>query len=152
MKLSQNFALHEFTKSQTASRRGIDNTPPPEHIENLRMLCERVLQPLRETIKVPIIVTSGYRSPELNEAIGGSATSHHCKGMAADIEALHLDNRRLAMLIESLHLPYTQLILECYESGKPNSGWVHVSYDPDDVRSDVLTYANGKYTAGIMEA
>ena len=87
MKLSANFSLNELTKSDTATRHDIDNTPTMQVIENLQDLVDNVLQPLREKFG-PIVVTSGYRSPAVNTKIGGSTTSDHCHGYAADFEVL----------------------------------------------------------------
>ena len=121
MKLSNNFSLKEMTKSQTATRKDIDNEPGEEEIENLKQLCERVLQPVREHF-----------------AIGGSKTSDHCKGMAADIEINGVANADLAEWIKD-NCEFRQLILEFYTPGIPDSGWVHVSYDLDDNRRKILT-------------
>lgn len=151
MMLSKNFSLSELTKSETAIRREIDNTPKLQTIENLEELVKNVLQPLRDQLG-PVIITSGYRSPKLNTAIGGSPTSDHCLGMAADIEVLGKDNRETALYIRD-NFKFTQLILEFYTDGVPDSGWVHVSYDKDDLKCEVLTAkkVNGKtvYTKGI---
>ena len=87
MKLSKNLSLAEVTKSATAIRRGISNEPTIEHMENLKQVAENIFQPLRDKFKVPIAITSGYRSADLNKAIGGSITSQHCKGQALDIDA-----------------------------------------------------------------
>ena len=84
MKLSKNFSLKEFTKSMTATRLGIDNTPEDEHLKNAKLLFERIVQPVRERFGITRI-SSGYRGPELNKAIGGSTKSQHCKGQAVDI-------------------------------------------------------------------
>jgi len=138
MKLSDNFSLKEMTKSQTATRKDIDNEPGEEEIENLKQLCERVLQPVREHFCKAVRVNSGYRSPELNSAIGGSKTSDHCKGMAADIEINGVANADLAEWIKD-NCEFRQLILEFYTPGIPDSGWVHVSYDLDDNRKKILT-------------
>ena len=138
MKLSNNFSLKEMTKSQTATRKDIDNEPGEEEIENLKQLCERVLQPVREHFGKAVRVNSGYRSPELNSAIGGSKTSDHCKGMAADIEINGVANADLAEWIKD-NCEFRQLILEFYTPGIPDSGWVHVSYDLDDNRRKILT-------------
>ena len=86
MQLSKNFSLEELTKSQTATRKGIDNTPSPEHQENLKRLCENVLQPVRDHFSRVVTITSGYRSPELCTAIGSKITSQHARGEAADFE------------------------------------------------------------------
>ena len=138
MNLSANFSLHELTKSETALRMGLDNTPDDEAIENLRLLCEKVLQPVRDHYGKGVKVNSAYRSPESNAAVGGSKTSDHCKGMAADIEIPGVANADLAQWIMD-NLEYTQLILEFYTPGIPDSGWVHVSYDPNNLKKQELT-------------
>ncbi|MAY20327.1 MAG: hypothetical protein CL955_06885 [Erythrobacteraceae bacterium] len=125
--LSKHFALHEFTRSQTASRRDIDNRPGEAEIAALRLLCHKVLEPVREHFDRPVRISSGYRSPALNRAIGGSRTSQHCKGEAADFEIAGISNIEVCRWMEK-HLNYDQLILEFYTPGQPNSGWVHVSY------------------------
>ena len=138
MNLTANFSLHELTKSETALRMGFDNTPDEEATENLRLLCEKVLQPVRDHYGKGVKVNSGYRSPESNSAVGGSKTSDHCKGMAADIEIPGVANAELAQWIMD-NLEYTQLILEFYTPGIPDSGWVHVSYDPNRLTKQELT-------------
>jgi len=138
MNLSANFTLKELTKSDTATRLGLDNTPDEDTIENLKLLCEKVLQPVREHFGQSVTVNSGYRSPESNAAVGGSKTSDHCKGQAADIEINGVANPDLAQWIMD-NLEYTQLILEFYTQGQPNSGWVHVSYDPNNLKKQELT-------------
>ena len=138
MNLSANFTLKELTKSDTATRLGLDNTPDEATIENLKALCENVLQPVREHFGKSVTVNSGYRSPESNAAVGGSKTSDHCKGMAADIEIDGVGNPELAQWIMD-NLTYSQLILEFYEQGKPSSGWVHVSYNPEKLIKQELT-------------
>jgi len=151
MKLSTNFSLSELTKSEAATRLGLDNTPALQIIENLEALVENILQPVRDKFG-PVVVTSGYRSPEVNKAIGGSTTSDHCKGQAADFEVLGKDNRELAIWIAE-NMQFTQLILEFYKPGVPDSGWVHCSYDPGNLKRQVLTAekVNGKtiYSTGI---
>jgi hypothetical protein len=136
--LSTNFSLHELSKSETALRMGFDNTPDEEATENLRLLCEKVLQPVRDHYGKGVKVNSAYRSPESNAAVGGSKTSDHCKGMAADIEIPGVANADLAQFIMD-NLSYTQLILEFYTPGIPDSGWVHVSYDPNNLKKQELT-------------
>jgi hypothetical protein len=138
MNLSANFSLKELTKSDTATRLGIDNTPDEETIDNLKTLCDKVLQPVRDHFGKSVTINSGYRSPESNAAVGGSKTSDHCKGQAADIEIDGLPNPELAQWIMD-NLDYTQLILEFYTQGQPNSGWVHVSYDPNNLKKQELT-------------
>ena len=152
MKLSANFSVSELTRSQTATRKGIDNSPNDEQLANLRALCENVLQPIRDHFGKPVRISSGLRVPELNTAIGGSTTSDHCKGMAADIEIPGVDNKELAEWIGA-NLEFRQLILEFY-TGIPDSGWVHVSYNPSDNKKQVLTATkqNGKtvYLNGLV--
>jgi len=96
MKLTANFSLNELTKSQTAERKGIDNTPSTEHQENLKKLCENVLQPVRDHFEQVVSVSSGYRSPELCTAIGSKITSQHARGEAADFEIFGVSNKELA--------------------------------------------------------
>ena len=137
MELSKNFTLAEMIKSQTAERKGIDNYPEKEHIENLKLLAENILQPIRDKFGA-FIVSSGYRSPELCVAVGSTIKSQHAKGQAADFEVSGIDNYDLARWIES-NLPFDQLILECYKPGDKNSGWVHCSY-VHEPRKETLTY------------
>ena len=137
MKLSNNFSLSELTKSQTATRKGIDNEPGTAEIENLIHLAESVLQPVREHFGKPVMISSGYRSPELCEAIGSSSKSQHAKGEAADFEIPGVDNMQLAMWINK-NTDFDQLILEFYEPGDPNSGWVHCSAVKEGSRAQVL--------------
>ena len=138
MNLSANFTLKELTRSDTADRLDIDNTPNEEQIESLRLLCENILQPVREHFGKPVKINSGFRCPALNQATGGSATSDHCKGQACDFEIDGVSNPELAEWV-SQNCKYTQLILEFYTQGQPNSGWVHVSYDPNNLKKQELT-------------
>jgi hypothetical protein len=151
MQLSKNFTLAELCKSEVAIRRNIDNTPSEKVKNNLQVLVDNVLQPLRDKFG-PVTITSGYRSPAVNTAVGGSPVSDHCLGMAADIEIVGVDNKKLAEHIRD-NFKFTQLILEFYTEGDPDSGWVHVSYDKDDLKCNVLRAVkeNGKtvYHKGI---
>ena len=127
MKLSKNLSLGEFTRSQTAKRKGIDNTPKEEHLEAAKLLAENIFQPIRECFATPIFISSGYRSDALNEAIGGSKTSQHSKGEAIDID---MDHRKGPENEEIFHyiinnLPFDQLIWEFGTEDNPN--WVHVA-------------------------
>lgn len=153
MKLSTNFSLAELIKSQSATRLGLDNTPDDAVVDNLRTLCEEVLQKVRDHYGMPVVINSGYRSPQVNAAIGGSRISEHCKGMAADIEVPGIPNADLATWIKD-HLRFRQLILEFYTPGIPDSGWVHVSFDPVDLKQEILTAARqgGKtvYLPGLV--
>lgn len=129
--MTPHFTLDELTFSQTAVRKSIENKPDKAQTENLRQLCLNVLEPLREALERPIIISSGYRSPRLNKAIGGSARSQHCKGEAADIVVPGMDAKDVALKIVELGLPVDQLILE-------GGRWVHVSYSSRN-RGEVLT-------------
>lgn len=152
MKLSTNFSLAEMIKSSTAIRKGIDNTPDEVVTANLQALVDNVLQVVRDKFG-SVKVTSGYRSPLLNSSIGGSKTSQHCYGFAADFEVTGLDNKELAIWIRD-NLQFTQLILEFYTEGDPNNGWVHCAYDAKDLKAQVLTATKvdgkTKYVTGIQ--
>jgi hypothetical protein len=151
--LTRNFSLHELTKSETAARRGLDNTPGATEISNLTTLAGTVLQPIRDHFARGVHVNSGFRHPDVNTAVGGSRTSDHCRGMAADIEIPGVANAELAEWIKN-NLEFTQLILEFYTPGIPDSGWVHVSYDPKNLKKQVMTATkqNGKtvYLPGLV--
>jgi len=138
MNLTANFTLAEMVKSDTALRHDMDNTPGEVEIANLKTLCEKVLQPVRDHFQTGVKVNSGFRHPEVNAKVGGSKTSDHCKGQAADIEIPGIANADLAVWIMD-NLDYTQLILEFYTPGVPDSGWVHVSYDPANLKKQNLT-------------
>ena len=120
MRISKHFSLAEFTRSQTATRRGIDNTPTPSAKINMRHLCKYVLEPLREEVGAPIFISSGYRCAQLNGAIGGSATSQHMEGKAADIIVTGWTPREVCDWIYA-NLEYDQLIMEFFQ-------WTHVSF------------------------
>ena len=126
--LSPHFSLEELTRSATAGRLGIDNTPPPDCVQRLRALCEDVLERIRSLLDQPVRVNSGYRCPELNAAVGGSTHSQHLLGEAVDIEVPGLSNKRLAELIRGSVIPFDQLILEHTSESDPSAGWVHVSH------------------------
>lgn len=139
MQLSKHFHLREFTRSQTAARRGIDNMPGPAATDALTVLCETLLEPVRLNFGQPVVVNSGFRSPALNRAIGGARGSQHVLGEAADIEIPGLANAQLAQWIAA-NLTFDQLILEAHVPGDPASGWVHVSCASGrPQRSQVLT-------------
>ena len=137
MQLSKNFNLVELTKSQTATRKGIDNTPSPTHQANLQSLCMHVLQPIRDHFSQVVTVSSGYRSQELCLAIGSKITSQHAKGQAADFEIFGLSNGELANYIKE-NLDYDQLILEYWTPESPNSGWIHCSFNSEGNRKEYL--------------
>ncbi len=137
MNLSKNFTLAELTKSQTATRKGIDNEPGTAEIENLIHLAKTILQPVREHFGKPVMISSGYRSPALCEAIGSSAKSQHAQGEAADFEINVIDNVDLAAWI-SRNCDFDQLILEFYDNVDPNSGWIHCSSKKESSRKQIL--------------
>ena len=137
MKLSNNFTLQELTKSQTATRKGINNEPGTAEIENLIHLAKTILQPVREHFGKPVMISSGYRSPALCEAIGSSAKSQHAKGEAADFEIGGVDNLELAAWIAA-NCDFDQLILEFYDGVDPNSGWIHCSSKKENSRRQTL--------------
>jgi zinc D-Ala-D-Ala carboxypeptidase len=129
MKISPHLNLAELTRSETAKRNGIDNTPTAEHLENFKLLADKVFEPIREHFKTPIFISSGYRSKELNELIKGSATSQHCKGQAIDIDMDggngEVTNRMIFDFIKN-KVDFDQLIWEFGTDFNPD--WVHVSY------------------------
>ena len=145
MQLSKHFKLEEFTKSMTATRKGIDNTPGAGDIKNLENVCYEILEPVRAKFEKPITITSGYRSEELCEAIGSSKNSQHAKGEAADFEMFGVDNKELAKYIKN-NLVFDQLILEFYNPDDPSSGWVHCSYSKEENRKQSLLYNGKDYT------
>lgn len=153
MKLSANFSLAEMVKSDTALRLDMENTPGDDEIANMTALCDNVLQKVRDHYGMGVKVNSGFRHPDVNAAVGGSKTSDHCKGMAADIEIPGVANADLAQWIVD-NCEFRQVILEFYTPGIPDSGWVHVSYNPDDNKKQVLTAMkeNGKtvYKPGLI--
>tara|TARA_R100000935_G_scaffold47927_1_gene72182 strand:+ start:1130 stop:1594 length:465 start_codon:yes stop_codon:yes gene_type:complete len=153
MNLSPNFSLRELCKSQTATRKGLNNVPDASWekpiVENLVELAGNILQPIRENYNIPFTPSSGYRSPALNDAIGGSKTSQHSLGQAVDIEVPTVDNATLAQWIID-NLIFDQLILEFYKKGEPNSGWVHVSYKNEGNRKEILTFDGKSYQKGLL--
>ena len=148
MILSANFSLEELTKSQTAERQSIPNNPDEDGIYYLRMVAEKILQPVRNRYGIPFTVSSGFRSADLCLAIGSKATSQHTKGQAVDFEVPGISNMDLAYFIKTT-LDFDQLILECYRGG--NTGWVHCSV-ADTPRKDLLTYDKSHgYRKGLID-
>ena len=152
--VSKNFSLKELTRSDTAIRKGIDNTPDTEQTINLTHLAIFILQPVRDEHGTTM-VNSGLRVLELNRAIGSSDNSQHVKGQAADIECTGISNLELARWIRD-NLDFDQVILEAYDGVDPRSGWVHVSYRNDGKNRKkclTATFTNGKakYTNGLPE-
>ena len=146
--LSKHLSLVEVTKSNTATRLGIDNSPTEEHLANLKVVAEKVFEPIREHFGVPIGISSGYRSKKLNTAVKGSSSSEHCKGMALDIDADifgGITNKEIFTYIRE-NLEFTQLIWEFGNDNEPN--WVHVSYNPSNLKKQVLkAVKGGRYTS-----
>lgn len=147
-KLTEHFSFAEMTRSQTATRKGIRNVPSVEATKALILLCEKVLEPVRAHFGVPVRISSGYRSPRLNQAIGGSRSSQHCKGEAADFTLPGVSNIDVVRWMHA-KLDYDQLI---YEYGE--SGWIHCSYSAHRMRNAELTArrvrGRTKYLTGIV--
>lgn len=144
------FTIRELTRSDTAQRLGINNEPTEAIKANLTALVEHILDPLREAWGAPIIVSSGYRSKQLNEAVHGAKSSQHTLGQAADIHTVSdrpEENRKLLDLIIKLGLPFDQVINE-YPNKKMQPDWIHVSYGPRN-RRNKLTCIKGKYISGL---
>lgn len=137
MQLSKNLSLAEVVRSESAKRRGINNMPTAEHLENLKDLALNVFQPIRDHFKVPIHISSGYRSRILNNAVNGAAKSQHCSGQAIDIDVdgTSITNKQVFDFIKD-NLDFDQLIFEFGTDKNPD--WVHVSYSKDNNRKQVL--------------
>ena len=138
MKLSSHLELSEVIRSDSAKRNGINNMPTTEHIENFKILAEKIFEPIREHFGVPIRISSGYRSKELNDKTkGASKTSDHCFGRAIDIDndGTSITNKQIFNFIKD-NLKYKQLIFEFGTDENP--AWVHVSYDPDNLKNETL--------------
>ena len=145
MKISDNITYAEAIHSNTAKRRGIDNTPNPAQVETMKVTAEKIFEPLRKWVGGPIKVNSFFRSADLNEAIGGSKTSQHCKGQAIDIDDTfgHKTNAEMYAWIKE-NLNFDQMIWEFGTDMNPN--WVHVSYVSDeDNRNRCLKAYKDKY-------
>jgi zinc D-Ala-D-Ala carboxypeptidase len=149
MQLSKNFYLSELVHSNTAVRLGIDNTPGEAEIESLRLVAQNILQPIRDHYKIPFSPSSGFRGLELNRLLKSKDSSQHVKGQAVDIELPGISNLDLATWIRD-NLSYDQLILEFHTIGEPYSGWVHCSYVQKMARMEVLTFADRKFSQGLI--
>ena len=151
MNITEHFSMKELTHSQTAIKNGIPNIPKdPQVVANLTLLCEKVLEPLREGMKCPIRISSGYRSPELNKLIGGAKASQHNIGEAVDID-LDEKNAELFSYIVN-NLDFDQIIWEFGDDKNPD--WVHVSYKAAGNRKQLLKAlkSNGKTSYQVMDA
>jgi len=136
MNLSRNFTLLELIKSDTAIRKGINNNPSAGQIENLKLLCENILQPVRDHFG-RVKVTSGFRSEQLCLVIGSSVNSQHAQGCAADFECVGVDNAEVADWSKN-NLETDRLILEYYTPGEPRSGGIHCSWVPENRREQFM--------------
>lgn len=149
MNLSEHFTLAELTVSQAASRKGLANVPGSSEIAALKLLCQNVLEPVRAHFARPVIVTSGYRAPAVNKAVGGSSTSQHCFGQAVDFTVPGVGNLDLCHWI-ARNLHFDQLI---YEFGE--SGWVHCSWVDSPLRNQQLSAkrvgGRTKYLPGLVK-
>ena len=137
MRLSKDFTLQELTVSDTAVKHGISNIPNQDQITNLILLCQFILQPIKEHFGKPVIINSGYRSPELCLLVNSTVTSQHTKGQAADFKIKGLPNKVVSDWIVN-SLDYDQCILEFWKPEEPNSGWVHCSYSFEMNRKQYL--------------
>lgn len=144
MQLSSHFSLQEFTKT---SAKGFDNTPNEKHIEYMKTLCENILEPVRRNFSLPVKINSGFRSVNLNHAMGGAPTSQHTMGQAADIEVLGVHNAEVWKYIVE-NLPFDQCIAEKLSATDPNAGWVHVSFSARN-RRQALSFNGHEYLEGL---
>ena len=144
-RLSPHFKLNEFERSQLASRYEIDNTVKDERVfKNLQLLCENILEPVRNHYGVPFSPSSGYRCLELNRRLKSSDNSQHVHGQAADIEIPTVSNYELGIWIRD-NCEYDTVLLEFYKEGDPSSGWVHVSYVENNNRKRALMFDGKQY-------
>lgn len=132
--ISKHISYKEATHSNTALRKGIDNSPNDEQLANMKLVAEMIFEPLRLFINKPIRINSFFRSLKLNKAVGGSATSHHCKGMAIDISCDGLNKKMFDFIRKNLK--FTQLIWEFGSDNEPD--WVHISYDKTNLKGEIL--------------
>ena len=151
MNLSENFTLQELIYSDTAVRMGIDNKPNDETVENLKILCENILEPIRSHFKAPVVVSSGYRSEAVCLAVGSNSKSQHIKGQAVDFEIFGIPNKDVTDWIVQ-NLDYDQCILEFWTPNDPNSGWIHCSYNDSGNRKQYLNAQklNGRIVYTVM--
>ena len=152
IQLSKNFSLYELVYSDMARRKNINNEPNEEQIQNLKLICENILEPVRAYFNLPVIISSGYRSPEVCLAVGSTVKSQHTKGQAADFEITGIPNKEIADWIVS-NLDYDQCILEFWNENEPNSGWVHCSFNNEGNRKQYLKASkdNGKIIYSLMK-
>ena len=143
MQISDHFTLSELTKSSTAERMGIANEPGSTEVENLIMVCDQILEPVRNHYGIPFAPNSGFRCLQLNRAIGSSGNSQHVKGEAVDFEVPGIANKEVALWVME-NCEFDQLILEFYKEDIPDSGWVHCSYTLSDDNRKSARVFDGK--------
>lgn len=148
MQLTEHFKLEEMTVSPTAKKLGLSNTPTPQHIENMRYCCEKILEPVRAKFG-PVKINSSYRAPAVNAAVGGSKTSQHVNGQAIDFEVPGVDNKKVADWVAD-NLEFDQVILEFYSAGDKNSGWVHASIKKEGGNRRVRMIASKSKAGGTV--
>ena len=139
--MNLNFTISELCKSETAEKNGIKNIPDLKALDNMLNLIVYLLQPLRDKIARPIIISSGYRCPQLNKLVKGVANSGHLKGTCADFVVRGMSVQELLNFICNSGINFTQLI----EEHKGNTSWIHIEYDKQNLKKDKLKYINGKY-------
>ena len=152
MQLSKHFKLSEFTKSQIAARNGLKNLPGAGEVKNLENVCYEILEPVRAKFdEKPVLITSGFRSLEVNRILGSSDSSQHCKGQAVDFEIPGVPNIKVAYWIQA-NCDFDQLILEYYQPDDDQHGWIHVSYNEKGAnRKKVLTFDGKTYEDGLPD-
>ena len=151
MRLSKHFTLEEMTKSQIAARNGLANIPGPGEVKNLENVCYEILEPVRAKYEKPVLITSGFRSLEVNRKLGSSDSSQHCKGQAVDFEIAGVPNIKVAYWLQA-NVDFDQLILEYYRADDDQHGWIHVSYNEKGAnRKKVLTFDGKTYEDGLPD-
>ena len=151
MQLSKHFKLSEFTKSQIAARNGLKNLPGSGEVKNLENVCYEILEPVRAKFEKPVLITSGFRSLEVNRKLGSSDSSQHCKGQAVDFEIAGVANIQVAYWLQA-NVDFDQLILEYYRPDDDQHGWIHVSYNEKGAnRKKVLTFDGKTYEDGLPD-
>ena len=148
MMLSEHFSLSELTKSETAARKSIGNTPSGTEVENLIMVCENILEPVRNHYGIPFAPNSGFRCLQLNRAIGSSGNSQHVKGEAVDFEVPGIANKEVALWVME-NCEFDQLILEFYKEDIPDSGWVHCSYTIENDNRKSARVFDGRHWSAL---
>ena len=151
MQLSKHFILEEMTRSMVAARKGINNTPGAGEIKNLGNVCYEILEPVRAHFDKAIMISSGYRSEALCEAIGSKKTSQHASGCAVDFEINGIPNIKVAYWLTN-NVDFDQCILEFYKPDDGQAGWIHVSYnEKGSNRKQILTFDGKRYENGLPE-